>query len=405
MVPREPLAANKPTRACVMQAARDAERRKREQELAKQRAKEWAEQEPQRQAQREAARIAQQQERDQQRDQQRLERQRRLECEKAERADADSKTLNAAEVDLVKALASVTTEALKPSHVSMLIALVQPGSAAAPKALKILTNLSKTRHQELLNAGVIQVLMPMLDGDIKESITALACFEGCVARPADDPNMIKILPDACEQAHRLCAAERMIKLLKGLMQANELDCDSIDRVVWAVFLLCWGCTASCSAVRRADGITQLANLLGRQEAVSYCELSNTLRALQQIGAAGGAFQDAILNALPAMDVLSKIDVEIECLNSMLDSLVPAALRKIDAAGGDELLALQIVDLRGEACSLPDKTRQDVKDKLAAFKRRYEFGLHELQIPKEFMCPITLDKMKGHRPRHLSPMIS
>ena len=78
------------------------------------------------------------------------------------------------------------------------------------------------------------------------------------------------------------------------------------------------------------------------------------------------------------------------------ALVPAALRKIDLATGDatDLMALQLVDHLGEAAGLPQESLRAMRANLAAFKRRRELGLEKMQLPNEFICPITQDKMKG-----------
>ena len=96
------------------------------------------------------------------------------------------------------------------------------------------------------------------------------------------------------------------------------------------------------------------------------------------------------------------------LNDLLKSLVPAALHKIDLAQGDEaeLMALQLVDDQGDAAALPPERRQAVHASLLVFKQRRELGLEKMQLPHEFICPITQEKMKGQaRPLSNQPACS
>ena len=404
MAPLVPLAANKPTRACVTQAAEEAERKKREQELEKQKAKEWADQEPLRQQQREVARLAQEQARDENQrrleDEKRVEKERKLAQkarEKQERLASHCATLDEAEVALVKAIRSVSPDALKPSHISMLVNVVQPGATAAKAALKILERLPAAKMDEALNAGAITNLMAMMSGDEKMGVLAASCFAACATRPQED-GMISFLPTACATAHSLGAASLLIRLLKTTVDAEGgKDENAIQKVVWAIFVLCWGCPDSCAAVHSAGGISLLTSLLCRAE-IGISAFHTVPRVLEVIcKAQRNLLSDTVLNTLPETIWSVELPLETEkVFDDLLKRLVPAALRKIDLATGDatDLAALQLVDHLGEAAGLSQERLRAVRANLAAFKRRRELGLEKMQLPNEFICPITQEKMKG-----------
>ena len=397
-----PLAANKPTRACVTQAAEEAVRKKREHELEKQRAKEWADQEPLRRQQREAARLAQEQER-----QRRLETEKRVEQErklaqkareKQERLASECATLDEAEVALVKAICSVSADALKPSHISMLVKVVQPGANAAKAALETLQRLPAAKLDEALNEGAITNLVRMMSGDEKIGVLAASCFAECATRPLEN-GMIRVVSTACATAHSLGGASLLVRLLKTIVDAEgRKDASAIHKVVWAIFVLCWGCPASCAAVHSADGISLLTSLLCREDigSAAFNSVPTALKVICQVCAVSptNLLSDTVLNTLP--ETIWSVEVPTGHFDDLLKSLVPAALRKIDLATGDatDLMALQLVDHLGEAAGLPQESLRAMRANLAAFKRRRELGLEKMQLPNEFICPITQDKMKG-----------
>ena len=334
-----PLAVNKPSRSCVLQAVADAECAKRQQELekeeARQRAKEWAEQEPVRREQREAARLAREQEKLEKLEQEKRERTERQAREKAVKAEADRASLNDVEAALAKGLASVNADSLTTSHLTMLVTLVRPDSDthAAASALRTLRKLPTARMDEVFQLGAIAALIPLLGSeDNRLAVAAARCLSACIDRPGEEEHTTTFLTHVARAAADAGAIPPLARKAVALLAAVEKRAEDGDLsyVLWALLGISYGNEEAMRREFGSAGLSSLAGLLCDNRSRSR---QAAVQVLQRLCNGGDAAAEAILNALPDdfFPLQSPMDFETErYMNHLLDTLVPAARRKIES---------------------------------------------------------------------------
>ena len=269
--------------------------------------------------------------------------------------------------------------------IPLLVALLADGpeSVVAERASAALCELSvdaEANRKAIREAGGIPLLVALLAGG-PESVVA--------ERAAGALDMLSF-----DEANRGAIREAGgIPLLVALL-AGGPESEVVERAAGALNMLSLE-DANCNAIREAGGIPLLVALLAGGPESDLADMA--LEALQGVAddpSCTGAVLDAVAHACAA-----RATVEFPELHMQLQS--EAASRLFAAEAGSDTAALEraielatAMQVDGAVVSRAQAALDEMSGAAERRARRESLGIGSLPLPEEFICPITMDKMRG-----------